>query len=136
MLSVLAVVLAACGSDSPAAVTVGSTSVSESTVKAQLATIAKNKVIKAQAVKNGKLDPRVVGSWLTALVETEVAKQAVDKAGTKITKVDKATAQYWADGYFGSADAFAAFPKSFRNEALTRYASVPALRAHPHQGAD
>ncbi len=67
-------------------------------MKAQLAAIAKNKVIKAQAVKNGKLDPSVTASWLTALVETEVAQQAVEKAGTKITKADKAEAKNWADG--------------------------------------
>ncbi len=131
LLSVLAVVLAACGSSSPAAVNVGSTSVSDSTVKAQLAAIAKNKVIKAQAVKNGKLDPSVTASWLTALVETEVAKQAVDKAGTKITKDDNNEAKNWADGFFGTAAAFAAFPKAFRDEALARYANVPAyVRTH------
>jgi hypothetical protein len=137
LLSVLAIVLAACGSDSPAAVTVGSTNVSESTVKAQLATIAKNKVIKTQAVKNGKLDPSVTASWLTALVETEIAKQAIDKAGTKVTKADKAEAQNWADGFFGTADAFAAFPKSFRTDALARYASVPAyVRTHTKPPTD
>jgi parvulin-like peptidyl-prolyl isomerase len=131
VLLVLAVVLAACGSDSPAGVTVGSTSVSESTVQGQLDAIAKNATIKAQAVKDGKLDPGVVGSWLTALVETEVAKQAVQKAGTKVTKADKAAAQSWADGYFGNSSAFAAFPKSFRSEALARYAYVPAfVRTH------
>ena len=59
LLGVLAIVLAACGSDTPAAVTVGSSSVSDSTVKAQLAAIAKNKVIKTQAVKNGKLSMTV-----------------------------------------------------------------------------
>ncbi len=128
---VLALLLAACGSDSTAGVTVGSTSLSESAVQGQLDAIAKNATIKAQAVKDGKLDPGVVGSWLTALVETEVAKQAVDKAGTKVTKADKAAAQAWADGFFGSADAFAAFPKSFRSEALRRYAYVPAfVRTH------
>jgi parvulin-like peptidyl-prolyl isomerase len=130
-LLVLAVVLAACGSDAPAGVTVGSTSVSESTVQGQLDAIAKNTTIKAQAVKDGKLDPRVVGSWLTALVETDVAKQAVEKAGTKVTKADKAAAQDWANGYFGSSSAFAAFPKSFRTAALARYAFVPAfVRTH------
>ena len=137
VLLVLAVVLAACGSDAPAGVTVGSTSVSESPVQGQLDAIAKNTTIKALAVKDGKLDPRVVGSWLTALVETEVAKQAVEKAGTKVTKVDKATAQSWADGYFGSSSAFAAFPKSFRSEALTRYAFVPAfVRTHAKKPTD
>jgi hypothetical protein len=137
LLSVLAIVLAACGSDSPAAVTVGSSSVSDSTVQAQLAAIKKNKVIKTQAVKNGKLDPSVTASWLTALVETEVAKQAVDKAGTKITKADKDEAENWAEGFFGNADAFAAFPKSFRTEALARYANVPAyVRTHTKPPTD
>jgi hypothetical protein len=137
LLSILAILLAACGSDSPSAVTVGSKSVSEPTVDAQLAAIAKNKVIKAQAVKNGKLDPSVTASWLTALVETSVAQQAVEKAGTKVTKADKAEAQNWAQGFFGTAEAFAAFPKSFRTEALTRYANVPAyVRTHTKPPTD
>ncbi len=137
LVAAFALVLAACGSDTPAGVTVGSSSISESTVQGQLDAIAKNSTIKAQAVKAGKLDPSVVGSWLTALVETEVAKQALDKAGTKITSADKAAAQSWADGFFGSASAFAAFPKSFRNAALARYASVPAyVRTHTKAPTD
>jgi PPIC-type PPIASE domain len=137
LVAILALVLAACGSDAPAGVTVGSSSIAESTVQSQLDTIAKNSTIKAQAVKDGKLDPSVVGSWLTALVETEVAKQAVDKAGTKITSADKDAAQSWADGFFGNASAFAAFPKSFRTAALARYANVPAyVRTHTKPPTD
>ena len=65
VLSVLALVLAACGSDSASALTVGSKTVDESTVKDELTAITKNKVLKAQAVKNGKLDPAAAATWLT-----------------------------------------------------------------------
>jgi hypothetical protein len=131
VLSVLALVLAACGSDSASALTVGSKTVDESTIKDELTAITKNKVLKAQAVKNGKLDPAAAATWLTSVVETQVAAEAVEKAGTKITKADTKQAETWADGFFGDPSAFAAFPKSFRQAAVKRYANVPAyVRTH------
>jgi parvulin-like peptidyl-prolyl isomerase len=125
-LGALMLVLAACSSDSASAVTVGSRTVDESTVKSELAAIAKNPQLKAQAVQKGKLDPAAAAAWLTTIVQTQVAEQAVQKAGTKITKADTAAAKQWADGFFGAAATFAAFPKSFRNAAIARYANVPA----------
>jgi parvulin-like peptidyl-prolyl isomerase len=137
VLSVLALVLAACSSSAAAAVTVGNKSIDESTLKSELAAIAKNPQLKSRAVIKGKLDPSIAASWLTALVESQVAQQAVQQAGTKITKADKAQAQTWADGYFGTAAAFAAFPKSFRQAALARYESVPAyVRTHTKPPTD
>jgi hypothetical protein len=131
VVGVLALVLAACGSDSPAGVTVGSKTISESTVNSELAAIAKNKVLKTQAVKNGKLDPGAVATWLTSVVETQVAAEANAKAGTKITKADRDQANSWAQTFFGDASAYQAFPPSFRESAVKRYASVPAyVRTH------
>src|SRR5665647_71968 len=89
LLGVLALVLSACGSDEPAGLTVGSRTVDESTVSQELAAIKKNSVLKAQAVKDGKLDPAAAATWLTSVVETQVAAEAVEKAGTKIIKADK-----------------------------------------------
>jgi parvulin-like peptidyl-prolyl isomerase len=130
-LGALALALAACSSAAAAGLTVGSKSVDESTVKSELAAIAKNPALKARAVQKGKLDPSVAAAWLTSLVQTQVAQQAVEKANTKITSADKSQAQNWADGFFGDATAFAAFPKAFRDSALARYANVPAyVRTH------
>lgn len=139
IIGVLALLLAACSSDSAAAVTVGSKSVDESTVKSELAAIANNKNIKKQAVVKGKLDPGVVAAWLTMIVQAQAAKDANDKAGTKITKADRTEAGHWADGYFGDAATFAAFPGTFRASAVSRYASIPAyVRTHtkPPTAAD
>jgi parvulin-like peptidyl-prolyl isomerase len=131
VLGLLALVLAACGSDSPAGLTVGSTTIDESTVNQELAAITKNSVLKAQAVKDGKLDPAAAATWLTSVVETQVAAEAVEEAGTKITKADRDQAKSWADSFFGDPSAFQAFPKSFREDALERYANVPAyVRTH------
>jgi len=131
VVSVLALGLAACGSDSEAALTVGSKSVDQSTVGAELAAIAKNPKIKERAVVKGKLEPGIISAWITTLVIAEVAEQAVEKAGTKIIKADRDEAKSWADGYFGDAAAFAAFPEEFRKDALARYANVPAyVRTH------
>ncbi len=137
LLGVLALVLAACGSDSPAALTVGSKTVDQSTVNQELAAIKKNSVLKTQAVTNGKLDPTAVATWLTSVVQTQVAAEAVDKAGTKITKADKNQAKSWADTFFGDPSAFKAFPKSFRDAAVERYTSVPAyVRTHTKAPTD
>jgi hypothetical protein len=137
LVAVLAMLAAACSSNDASALTVNSETVDGSSVTSQLAAIAKNPTVKEKAVKDGKLDPAVRASWLTMLVQTEVARQAIDKADTKITKADKAEAQNWADGYFGDAQTFAAFPAAFRTEALARYAAVPAyVRTHTKPPAD
>lgn len=131
LFGVLALVLAACGSDSSAGLTVGSKTIDESAVNQELAAIKKNSVLKTQAVKEGKLDPAAAATWLTSVVETQVAAEANEKADTKITDADKSEADSWAETFFGSASAFQAFPKSFRQAAVKRYASVPAyVRTH------
>lgn len=136
-LGALALVLAACSSSSASGLTVGSKTVDESTVKDELAAIGNNPQLKARAVRKGKLDPSVAAAWLTSIVETQVAQQAVEKAGTKITAADKTEAKRWAEGFFGTAAAFAAFPKSFRETALARYANVPAyVRTHTKPPTD
>jgi parvulin-like peptidyl-prolyl isomerase len=129
--SVVALGLTACGSGSESAVEVAGRTVDESTVNGELAAIAKNPQLKDQAAKKGKVTPEVTAAWLTTVIETEVAAQAVEKADTKITKADKAAAQSWADGYFGSAAAFAAFQESFRDAVLARRENVNAfIRTH------
>jgi parvulin-like peptidyl-prolyl isomerase len=131
LMGVIALGLAACSSSSESAVTVGDKTVDEATVNTELAEIAKNPQLKDQAAKQGKVTPEVTAAWLTTVIETEVAKQGVEKAGTKITKADTTAAQSWADGYFGAATAFAAFPKAFRDAAVARYANVSAfVRTH------
>lgn len=137
LLTVLALVLTACGSDDSAGVTVGSNNVSAKTLDAQLAAIAKNPALKSQAVVKGKIAPTAVATWLTHVVEIEVARQAVQKAGTKITKADKSQAQDSTESFFGGSSAFGAFPKSFRDDVIASYANVPAfVRTHTKAPTD
>jgi hypothetical protein len=131
LVAILALLLVACSSDSEAAVTVGSDTVSASTVSSELATIAKNPTVKEKAVVKGKLDPAVAAAWVTLIVQTEVAKAANEKADTKITEADRNEAKTWASGYFGDQATFDKFPKSFRENAEKRYAAIPAyVRTH------
>jgi parvulin-like peptidyl-prolyl isomerase len=137
-ISALALFAASCSSGSDAAAAVNGQNIDRSSFDHDLSLIAKNKVLKARAVqKNGKLDPAVSTAWLTALISNQVAEQAVRRAGTKIIKADRTAAQQWGDQFFGTAAAFAAFPKSFRDAALARYAYVPAfVRTHTKAPTD
>ncbi|MGZ4688178.1 MAG: peptidylprolyl isomerase [Acidimicrobiia bacterium] len=130
ILGVLAIVLAACSSSSPAALTVGSRTVDETTVKEQLDAIATNKDLKAQVATAGKIKPEAAATWITQLVPMELAQGINEKAGTKITKADQTAAKDWANGVFGQS-AFSAFPSSFKTKVINRYASIPAyIRTH------
>jgi parvulin-like peptidyl-prolyl isomerase len=137
-IAILALLAAGCSSDAASAITVNGKDVSQSTIDSELATIAKNSQIKTQlAQSGGKLPATVKAAWLTAFVETEVARSVVAKAGTKITKNDRAAASQWADQFFGSQAIVAAFPKSFRTSLLDRYAYVPAyVRTHTKPPTD
>jgi parvulin-like peptidyl-prolyl isomerase len=137
VLGVLALVLAACSSGSAAAVTVGSRSIDESTVKSELATITKNPTVKQQAVVKGKLDPSIVAAWVTLLVESQVAREAIEKAGEKVTADDLNEAKSWAAGYFGNEQTWSAFPKTFQAVVTNRYAYIPAyVRTHTKAPTD
>jgi peptidyl-prolyl cis-trans isomerase C len=130
--AVLALLAAGCSSDSAAAVTVNGQDIAQSTVDDEISAIAKNSQIKAQlAQSGGKLPPEIKAAWLTAMVETEVAERVVKRDGTKIIEDDRIAAEQWADQFFGSQEIVAAFPKSFREKVLERYANVPAyVRTH------
>src|SRR5262245_7467436 len=111
LLVLFVVLVAACGgSDSPAAITVSSESINQSTIDDELAAIAKNKVIRDQAAVKGKVRPEIVATWLTADASMEIARQAVKQAKGSPTDADRGAALNWAQEYFGSAAAFDAFP--------------------------
>jgi foldase protein PrsA len=136
VLGVLALVLAACSSDSAPAITVDGKTVSESTVNGQLAAIATNKELKAQVATKGKINPDAAATWVTQLVPIEVARQVNQKAKTKTTAADTTAAEDWATGVFGDT-AWKAFPKSFQTEITKMYASIPAyVRTHTKTPTD
>lgn len=137
LLALVTVAAGACsGGSAAAAVTVNGTTVSQPTVDRELAAIRSNPQLQSQATAAGARSV-IDATWLTAVVETEVAAQAVRRAHVRITSDDRAAAQTWADGYFGDASVFAAFPKWFRDSVLARYANVPAIvRKHAKQPTD
>lgn len=126
VLSALALVLAACSSDSAPAITVDGKTISESTVNGQLAAIARNKELKAQVATNGKINAEAAATWVTQLVPMEVARQVNAKTKTKVKAEDTTAAEDWAKGVFGDA-AWSAFDKDFQNEVTEMYASIPAF---------
>jgi peptidyl-prolyl cis-trans isomerase C len=127
----LALVLAAggCGGSSPTAgVTVNGQPVTQASIDGQLATIKANPQLLAELGSGAKsLPPEVTAEWITAIVETQVAAQQVRRRHLKITSDDRDAAAQWAQSYFGDANVFSAFPKSFQDQITKQYASVPAI---------
>ncbi len=137
--ALVALVAVGCSSsDSPAALTVNGKVTSQSTADGDFSAMTKNSQLKTQlAQSGGKLPDTIKAAWLTALAETQVAQSAVQQEGTKITKDDRTAAEQWADQFFGSQAIVAAFPKSFRDAMLSRYANVPAfVRTHTKKPTD
>ncbi len=134
----LSLVLVGCSSSAAAGVTVDGTEIQQSTLTREFAAIEKNSALKPQLEQSdGKVPAAVKAAWLTAIIESEVAQKVVRRDGTKITKADQQAAQQWASQFFGSEAAVAAFPKSFRNAFLDRYANVPAyVRTHTKPPTD
>jgi hypothetical protein len=132
VLLVLTVALAACGaSDESPGITVGSTEIPTKTINDELEAIATNQAIASQAAVDGRIRPEIAASWLTSDVQMAVAQQAVRKAGGRVTSEDRTAAREFAEGHFGSAAAFDAFPAAFKTRVLKDYAFVPAyVRAH------
>ncbi len=127
---------AACSASEAAAVTVDGQPVSQKTVDRELGAIRANPQLQSQLAAPGA-SATIDATWMTAVVETEVAAQAVAREHVHVTSDDRAAAQTWADGYFGDASVFAAFPKWFRDEVLARYANVPAIvRTHAKKPTD
>jgi parvulin-like peptidyl-prolyl isomerase len=139
LLVLVSVAAAACsGGSGPAAVTVNGETLSQSSVDRELAAIRSNPQLQAQTTAPDAHSV-IDATWLTAVVETEVAAQEVKRAHVRITADDRTAAQTWADGYFGDPSVFAAFPKWFRDAVLARYANVPAIvrkHAKPPTDAD
>jgi hypothetical protein len=129
---VLTFALAACSSsDASPGVTVGSTDIPTKTINDELEAIATNKFIASQSAVKGRIRPEIAASWLTSDVQMAVAKQAVRKAGGRVTSEDRTAAREFADRHFGSAAAFDAFPAAFKTRVLKDYAFVTAyVRSH------
>lgn len=124
----LVAMAAACSSDDgEAAITVGDREVPASTFEKQLDAIKNNQVLKSQVVHDGKLDEGAVVAWANNVVQSQVAVEEVTKANGSVTSEDRAEALNRSREFFGSDEAFDAFPGWFKAGVLQVEAFVPAF---------
>jgi hypothetical protein len=135
-----------CGSTDISAFTVNGRRVSQSDVDNDLKALRDNQAFRQLADRdaaNGGLvvseHPSTVTSalssaWVTNLVQDELIKTAIAKRKVQVTADDRAAALSQSRQDFGTAAAFGAFPKFFRDEVVARRARAIALAADA--GAD
>jgi hypothetical protein len=146
VLGALVVGTTGCGSSDISAFSVGGHEVSQSDVTDDLKALRDNQVFRQLADRdaaNGGLvvseHPSTVTSalssaWVTNMIQDELVKQAIAKRGVKVTADDRSAALAQAKQDFGTAAAFDAFPKFFRDEVVERRARALALASDA--GAD
>lgn len=125
----LTIGVAACSSDSdPAVITVNGHEFSQSSVDRELEAIAGSAQLKDVVTKkDGTVTDSITATWLTGLVEAQVADDEIARENLKITKADRTIAEQRAMQLFGDATTFDGFPKWFRDVLSDRYASAAAV---------
>jgi SurA-like protein len=146
VLGALVVGAAGCGSSDISAFSVGGHEVSQSDINDELKALRDNQVFRQLADRdaaNGGLTvsehPNTVTSalssaWVTNIIQDQFVQQAIAKRGVKVTADDRAAALSQAKQDFGTAAAFNAFPKFFRDRLVARRARALALASDA--GAD
>jgi SurA-like protein len=132
---VLAAVLSGCGASSPTAATVGSHDISRADLNRDLRAIRDNKPLQDLAKQQGGTFSNTKGTvtagltagWLGQLIQLRVIEDLFDARHLTVTAEDRANAQQQAAQFFGSQDAFNAFPSSFRTRFLDAFARNAAL---------
>lgn len=134
--AVAAVLLSGCGSTSAPAATVAGHDISQQALNRDLRAIRDNKPFSTavaqqggSAVTNSKgtVTSSLTAAWLVQLVEMKLVHAEFAKRHLKLTPSDRQAAQASAPNAFGSAEIFAAFPKSFRDRYLQGAAEIQAL---------
>ncbi len=136
---VLAAALTACSSgDDPAAITVNGHEFSRSSVEREFDAIVGNQELQSFVTrKDGDIAAPVARTWLTGLVEAQVAKEEVARRDLRVTRNDRTIAEQRATQLFGQASIFDAFPKWFRDILRDRYANAAAVvRANADEVTD
>jgi len=134
----LAVSVAGCAGSDPAAITVNGHEFSRSSVERELHAIAASKQLKPYLTKDdGTVKDSVATTWLTGLVEAQVAEEEVGRRHLDVTKADRTIAKHRAAQVFGLDSIVTAFPKWFRDVLRDRYANAAAVvRANGHRPTD
>lgn len=124
---VVAAVAASCSSVRPAALTVNGSDISRDSVDRELATIADNPDLKGQiSDTEGSIKSNGTSIWLTHVVMQQVVDREVQRRGIKVAAADRRAGQAQAANFFGP-QAFAAFPKWFRDQTAGEFARQEAL---------
>jgi parvulin-like peptidyl-prolyl isomerase len=123
----VAAVAASCSSARPAALTVDGSDISRDSIDEQLGAIADNPGLKEEiASTDGTIKSSGSTIWLTHVVTQEVVDREVQRRGIKVTPQDRRAGQAEAANFFG-AQAFAAFSKWFRDQAVDEFSRQEAL---------
>ncbi|MCU1457166.1 MAG: PPIC-type domain [Actinomycetia bacterium] len=133
---VAALVGAGCsGSPRADAATVKASSISTSSFNRELTALRDNKLL-AQAVKAGGgsisdgkhlVSSSIAASWMNQVIVQKMIDRTFAAAHKKLTAADRAAGKTLAQGSFGGAKTFAAFPAWFRNLEIDRKARTVAV---------
>jgi parvulin-like peptidyl-prolyl isomerase len=120
-------VATACSTVRPPALTVNGDDISRDSVDRQLSAIADNRDLKGQISEtNGTIKSSGSSIWLTHVVTQQVVDRQVQRHHLRVASADRIGAQAQAESFFGT-QAFAAFPKWFRDQTLDGFARQQAL---------
>ena len=124
---VVAVVAAGCSSVRPPALSVNGSEISRDSVDRELAAIADNPDLKGQiSGTEGTIKSSGSSIWLTHVVTQQVVDREVQRRGIAARAADRRAGQSQAANFFGP-QAFAAFPKWFRDQTTDEFARQQAL---------
>lgn len=123
----VAAVVASCSPIRPSALTVNGSDISRDSVDRDLAAIADNPDLKQQiSGTEGTIKSSGSSIWLTHVVTQEIVDREVERRGITVRPADRQAGQARAANFFGP-QAFAAFPKWFRDQSTAEFARQQAL---------
>jgi parvulin-like peptidyl-prolyl isomerase len=128
LVAVVAIAVAAgCSTVRPPALTVNGDDISRDSVDSELRAIADNPDLKNQiADTDGTIKSSGSTIWLTHVVMQQVIDREVRRRHIRVTTADRVAGQAQAANFFGT-QAFAAFPKWFRDQTTAEFTRQQAL---------
>jgi hypothetical protein len=133
---VIAGIGAACDEIPAAAATVNGERISQSTVDDDLQEIRDNDDLEEVVTQSGQelartpgtIDSQLTASWLTLLVQGEIADQELADLDVEVTDADRDAAEQSAQTFFGTPEAFEAFSEAFQDDFVDMLAGIVALQ--------
>jgi hypothetical protein len=123
----IALVSASCSSVRPPALSVNGNDISRESVDRELGAIAENPDLKEQiASTDGTIKSSGGSIWLTHMVTQDVVDREVQRRGIEVSGADRRAGEAQAANFFGP-QAFAAFPRWFRDQTVDEFSRQQAL---------